>query len=193
MHDDPGAELAPLNYWAITILGWTCAVAAPFLLVMTSWWHYRATASESWPSVPGFLTSVEVTKSNTFVKRQGLKKVQTVSVRYSYEVDGKLFEAEKINVNRAEYRTAAGKGYGFKRTNDVRNPMAVTVYYNPSNPADAALTPGKTSKETFFFYITLIVLILAPVSLYILRDEYKWAVKTHPPEKKPKSKRTSRQ
>jgi hypothetical protein len=118
------------------------------------WSAFRQIAALNYASAPGRIThsAVKTTRSS-----RG-RAVYRPDIKYSFEVDGKTHEGSL-------YR------YGQPASNDKsasiivqQHPVgaAVTVYYNPADPADSLLHPGLTGTDLF------IALFLLPFNVVML-------------------------
>jgi hypothetical protein len=96
----------------------------------------KAEESRSWPTAPGRIIESRLIES-TSTDNDGMTSTSyKPSIRYTYEVGGKKLQGERLNRGMSMAYDA-----GTARGIMARYPMdaAVTVYYNPSAPAEAAL------------------------------------------------------
>lgn len=89
--------------------------------------------AQAWPSTEGLVRASEV-------RDEGGENGWRAHVPYRYEVDGRVYESSRIAVA-VEY---GREGLPAHQELAARFPVGaqVTVYYNPQNPADAALIKG---------------------------------------------------
>ena len=95
-----------------------------------------AKQSASWPTAQGRIVESRLIES-TSTDSDGMTSTSyKPSIRYTYEVGGKKYQGDRLN-------RGMGMAYdaGTARGIMARYPMdgAVTVYYNPAAPAEAAL------------------------------------------------------
>ena len=93
-----------------------------------------------WPTVPGEITSSEVQSGTERHHRKPIK-TYAAAIRYTYEVDGKAYESDQIQLGGSSETSQPGE---FERM-VKRYPEGkhVKVYYDPSDPATATLEPGE--------------------------------------------------
>lgn len=95
-------------------------------------WGYYSTgkASESWPSVPGRISSSQVIRSG---------KMYEARVIYDYEVNGQKLRGNQIGFmdgSTSNVRSIESVVQEFPEGKEVQ------VFYNPSVPVEAYLQPG---------------------------------------------------
>jgi len=97
----------------------------------------KAQASQSWPSVAGQVTGVDVGESQSTDSDGDRHTSYYPIVRYTYVVNGQSFAGDKLAFGP---RTGSGR---YAKAQAMANRYAagapVTVYYNPENPEDAVL------------------------------------------------------
>jgi hypothetical protein len=95
--------------------------------------------AHTWPTVRGTILSSEVESE---VKRHDNRPIETygAAVRYSYEVRGKTYESDQIQLGGTRETSDPDE---FEQT-VARYPAGkrVTVYYDPTDPGIATLEPG---------------------------------------------------
>lgn len=108
-------------------LGFSLIFALPFL---------RSFKTRRWPSVPGRIYSARIRENYNVTERERHYKPD---IRYEYRVAGKAFRGKRLGIY-----AQSNAGYVFATTAMERyaEGTAVTVYYNPANPADAVLIQG---------------------------------------------------
>ncbi len=104
----------------------------------------QALASRSWPSTPGKIVSadvVDVAPVNTDMDSRHRESYRPV-IEYAYEVNGKSY--------RANHRVFGDESISYGSQSkaeaiiaDYPPEQVVQVYYDPANPATAALLPGR--------------------------------------------------
>jgi hypothetical protein len=126
----------------ITIGGAACTVILPILIVGgIGYFIYRRSqqgqayrqAAATWPA-----TSGTVLMSTVQSKRTGRSHSIYPVVVYEYSVNGQSYQSQRI---KAGDQFMSIRITGEAQATDARYPVGatVTVYYNPSNPAESAL------------------------------------------------------
>ena len=113
-----------------------CAIACGLIMAgrMTI---RRAADSEKWPVVPGVVLETGVSA----VREEGRQRFRP-TVRYSYQVDGKRYECNRIQWAAAGFR----KYTRARRLLDrYRSGSAVKVHYDPTRPGMAVLQTGHSA------------------------------------------------
>ena len=96
--------------------------------------------SHKWPTVPGKIVASEL-ESDT--NRHDQKRITTyaAAIRYAYEVDGKPYESDQIQLGGSSETSQPEEFEGMvKRYPEGKR---VKVYYDPADPATATLEPGE--------------------------------------------------
>ncbi len=132
-------------------------IAFPYL-IWNLWKTLKtARASTSWPTVSGTITKVERFK-RLF---RSLPRVN-----YTYSVDGKSYNAERISF---------APGYRSKEVDEIMNRyrvgQAVPVSYPPEKPAEGVLQPGPHPQiiaSIRMFTICFVILLILNVVRYFL-------------------------
>ena len=138
------------GYWMVVLSIFSTGI----LLIRTTRKSARqADASQSWPATTG-----RITGSRTSYSR--FAKDWPVRVSYEYQVLGRSYTGTKV---------AFGVAKSYQYPSQARNDLAcyplnwqVTVYYDPSNPAEAVLERkvGDTSKTPFVKSLGVIAIFL---------------------------------
>jgi hypothetical protein len=124
----------------ITIVSVICAVAIPVAIVGAVFYFLRQSAkkseatnraAQSWPS-----TSGTVIKSRAEVSGGDHTSVSP-HVVYQYEVGGVSYQNNQLKAGWGSAYSAYGSAY--QVIDQYPEGAAVTVYYNPMNPAESAL------------------------------------------------------
>lgn len=121
-------------------------LAFPFLLWKAWQNHVTAKASTAWPTTTGTITKVERFKRFfRWLPRVG----------YTYSVDGKSYESERISF---------AAGYRPKEVDAVLSRysvgQSVPVYYPPSQPTEAVLESGSGPQVTAPLRMLIICFVL---------------------------------
>jgi len=121
-------------------------VAFPFLIWKAWQTHQTAKASTGWPTTTGTITKVERFK-------RLFRSLPRVA--YSYSVDGKPYNSERLSF---------ATGYRPKEVDEVLSRYAVgqsvPVSYLPTNPAEAVLEPGSNRQVTASIRLLIICFVL---------------------------------
>ena len=133
-------------FWAVGLLIVFVAFAAAILALVLVVRRIALQAvqqkireAQAWPSTEGLVLVSEV-------RDEGGENGWRGHVRYRYEVAGRLYESSRIAVG-VEYGREglqAHQELAARFPKDAR----VTVYYNPRNPADAALIKGDPNSNS---------------------------------------------
>lgn len=133
-------------------------IAFPFLLWKAWQNHQTAKASTAWLTTTGTITKVERFK-------RLFRSLPRVG--YSYLVDGKSYESERISF---------ATGYRPREVDAVLNRysagQSVPVFYSPSNANEAVLEPGSNRQVTAsirMLMICFILLIIVNIAQFYLR------------------------
>jgi hypothetical protein len=104
--------------------------------------------SLSWPSARG-----EIAHSAVFREMQDSSSssgpTYKADVAYRYQVKGRDFSSEQITL--ADYSSTTGRAQAI--VNRYPHGAAVTVYYNPANPAEAVLERGASGGLNLLYLI----------------------------------------
>ncbi len=129
----------------------------------------EAGESTRWPSTPGAIVSAEVQEQRPLQSHSGYQKTDYLPVvKYSYTVSGtshtgshRTFNDDVVVYGSTDKAEAAIEKYPVGKT--------VQVYFNPTNPADAVLEPGKAgpSWRSLTAGILCLVLTIVPILLAI--------------------------
>ncbi len=112
--------------------------------------YVKSQASKSWPTTQGSVVSSEVTAHRSRSKKGHHRTTYGANVRYEYTVNGVQYSSDKISFG--EYRTHS-RGPA-QATVDRYPPGAeVVVYYNPDQPEEAVLEPGKMGGIMILFIV----------------------------------------
>lgn len=110
----------------------------------------NAYKTKSWPTTQGTVITSEVMRSSRYVPH----------IVYTYAVDSVDFSSEKVRLkDMAQYKFQADAA---EAADKYPVNAKVTVYYNPTNAAEAILEPGIKGEHIFMFLIGLII-FLAPL------------------------------
>ena len=101
----------------------------------------QAGASENWPHTSGVIVISTVSQSREYDSRKKrTKTVYRANIGYAYLVDGKRFQGDKISFS----GTGTSRKSASQLTAKYPKKKEVDVYYDPVEPENAVLEPGKT-------------------------------------------------
>ena len=92
-----------------------------------------------WPTTPGRIVSADVEEYLATDSNQRLRTQYKSSVVYAYEVNGRRYQGDRVNLGITISATVPGLAQ--RTANKYPVGRAVTVYYNPENPGEAVLHP----------------------------------------------------
>lgn len=115
-----------------------------------------ARAQAAWPSVTGQVTAVET--DTVWLAGRFPRMVNAVRVVYEYRVGDELFSSDQVNNNAVPVEVESLEGARLLATYPAG--AAVTVYYDPDDPAQSVLERAPTSGA---FMAGLTMLALAAV------------------------------
>lgn len=123
-----------------------------YLIIHSQRSKTKAAQSQSWPLVKGVISETSI---STQEHNEVLRYVP--NVRYTYEVDGKLYQGKQITF---------GSGVEFGSRQKAAEYLAqypvdaeVSVYYNPEKPAEAVLQQVAT-KTTVGLIIGIVLVVI---------------------------------
>lgn len=135
-------------------------VGSPVLISTT----LDARASATWPTTPGRIDKVEVEHYTSSSRSSGTSRRRwEVMIRYRYTVAGR--ERTSGRVKWVAKETYGKKADAMAAAARYRDHRAVTVYYDPTDPASTVLRPGPSTDSEIAPYI---MLVLGAVGLFLL-------------------------
>jgi hypothetical protein len=137
------------------ILSLLISLAACVWFIFELWSARRGWATLNWPSVPGVILIAALSTSRAF----GSGGPFVMTVRYSYEVDGKPFEGTRLQYGHDSFDSTYLEAAAKKRLAGYEPGKATRVHFNPRNPNDAVLEPGV--KPHTYLYLLLSAAFLA--------------------------------
>ncbi|HEX7556302.1 MAG TPA: DUF3592 domain-containing protein [Leptolinea sp.] len=117
----------------------------------------EAGESKNWPAVPGRITYSDI---STLTPEREVDRTRTSSyapdLEYAYTVQGTSYRSKRIG-----FGTVISSTHASAASFVERHPagMAVTIYYNPQNPA-AAVLQKKVGSQTGLLVLISITLLL---------------------------------
>jgi len=141
----------------LVLLG--CFAGGVWMIVHTINSKRKAEASQSWPGVQGTVTKTWIQNIETQDSEGMTSTTFKPRVSYEYSVGGQAYSGERLAFG-------AGKAYGRHRKAEevlAAYPVngAVTVYYDPQNPAEATLL--QQAQGGLGMIIAGAILILIPI------------------------------
>lgn len=138
IHAPPEHYESPIVRYGLRIVAVVLVVVGVVSAVTITASIRDARASASWPSVPGQVSESTVEESSS-----GTSRSFKASVRYDYAVDGRTYTNHAIGFSDSGGADRAGaEGVTAK----YPNKSAVTVYYNPTDPQNAVLERGTSTR-----------------------------------------------
>lgn len=125
-------------------LALTWFMPLPFLLVglaICSWGWLKVQEGKrtlAWPAVDGTVLSATVEQTMAGVS-MGTERRAFGAVRYRYRWNGKDYDADRVQLTNRTFLTPWLAARSIKA---YRAGMAVKVFVNPAEPAEAVLVPG---------------------------------------------------
>ena len=150
-------------------LYWARIAAAVFALLIVNQgigiWRFRRKASKGlkWPSTEGKIIASSV--ETTSVDQETRDERSSVSVSYSYAVDGKSYKGSRIGWGKkAVMLTPAAQ------TLSMRYPVGATVpvFYDPRKPGSSLLEPRARSNSVAMTAMTLFLIVFSAIEIGVL-------------------------
>jgi hypothetical protein len=145
-------------------IGFKLVIGASYVagFCIAGWGVYCVTRSRiaaDWPSVQGTVNSCEI-KSESGMEHGSTS--YRVEVDYSYAVSGTQYHGDRIAFG---YSGSSLYADHAKLHDKFFKGQAVTVRYNPSNPADSVLTSGFNWESAFPLVAGLLMVLFTTVVL----------------------------
>ena len=123
----------------------------------------RASASRSWPSVTGHISSSQIVPAG-----QGRgQKLYRAEVEFSYTVDGETYSLRQQPTDR-QGRQRGPKAWARQVSLAFKPDTAVPIYHAPGNPKRATLQPGHSSISAPRWYVIGGVMLLLSLGMHAL-------------------------
>ena len=119
-------------------------------------------AAERWPSAPGKILATEPQRRGG---SSGRNQYYVPLVRYSYVVNGREREGSRL---RFGYTSARSRGGAEAMLAPYPVGAEVKVRYDPDNPDQSVLEPGKTSANMLFLAIACAFLFLGGAAIVVM-------------------------
>ncbi len=132
-------------YFGIIAVG--CVAGAPVSGYFLTKIFLEARASANWPSVTGTLTRTQVLEGE-------LGRYYT-DISYTYNIGNDQFIGTRIRTSDGQYNVHNGEVQAIA---GLIEGNTVTVYYNPSDPAQSVLKNGVSPEEYVLLFIPLVML-----------------------------------
>lgn len=148
-----------MTYVFPLLFGGVFAVLGIGLLVFGLRERRRAKTTEKWPTANGNIVSARIDQNTRTERSQGrtyTRTTHTPVVEYTYEVNGKAFQGNRIFPG-ANMSYDLGTAQGI--INRYQPGQATTVHYDPADPAQAVLET-QTKGGSIFLIIGGIFLVL---------------------------------
>ena len=118
---------------------------------------YKAHQSSSWSSTNGYVTESKIYKKRSSSSKKNKFKY-TISLAYTYEANGKQFNAHQIFFG--ETKSTSSKARSHAVIEKYPTDSDITVYYDPQEPSQAVLEPGIQSVTYLPLGLGLIFLLV---------------------------------
>ncbi|MEZ4668748.1 MAG: DUF3592 domain-containing protein [Anaerolineae bacterium] len=156
-----------MNFSFMNSMGSTISilVGLPFLLVamvlfvMALRGRRKAAVTRQWPSTNGRVISSDIEMRYSSGSNHSGYSPYPVVV-YEYEVAGKRFMNNKIGSG----TQVGGSLIAQPTVNRYPVGMKVPVYYNPENPIDSVLEPGKSTSSTILLWVSVLIIVILAVT-----------------------------
>ena len=140
----------------------------------------RSQASESWPSVPGKILHSEIAEHTSRSGQGKTTKSDTdyeVKVRYSYEVQGRSLEGNRLRFASWSHDERSAASKELKRYPKGKE---VTVYYDPENPENTTLIKGFERWFTQIVVPAIFLLFGSILGIFLIRSMWQNRVRHSP-------------
>ncbi len=126
----------------MSVAGVACAVILPIVIIgVVGYILYKRSqqsnmarqAAQSWPSTTGTVLTSTIQVSHT-----GRSRAETPVAIYTYEVNGQSYQGQTIKAG-DQYMSVRFSGDAINTMGRYPVGKKVSVYYNPTNPAESAL------------------------------------------------------
>jgi len=149
MRNKQGSPLAGIIIAAIMIVGGWLAYQH-----LTKPMADEADASESWVKTRGTITHSDIKRD----RNSDGKTMYSADIRYEFEVDGEVFEGDKISFG-ADF-SSSDASVAKKRLKKYTRLKTVDVYYDPEFPGSSVLKPGGNMWTIIIKYAPLLFSLL---------------------------------
>ena len=142
---------------------WFFLIAGLLSLLYSRYGLKLIRASTTWPSVEGQVVSASVEHAGHFHKGPDYY----ASVTYRYQVDGEVYTSNR-------YELITGGRYYYNRDDAAEEirpyPVgaSVQVFYDPSDPAQAVLSPGPNGSVGFIFVMGICLCLFGPLIYWLV-------------------------
>jgi hypothetical protein len=109
----------------------------------------KARESASWPSVEGEIAHSAVLYQPDTTSTTGNTATYKADIAYRYKVNGANYSSSKISL--LDLASTPGRAQSIVQR--YPDQSTVQVYYNPSNPSEAALEPDNTGGINFLYVV----------------------------------------
>jgi hypothetical protein len=134
------------------------------LIISSALQSRHAQATTHWPSVPGKVLRAEIRPVEAFREKKQKVLLYAADVAYRYTVDGKEHIAGTIRPDLQSQPTTAEAERLIELYPVGKN---VAVYYNPANPADAVLEPGRNPQTISLLVCGIALTIVSGIMVAI--------------------------
>jgi hypothetical protein len=112
-------------------------------IILSAQYAWSAVQSVNWPTADGRIISSEIdSQSNHASRRTTDRRTYIATVRYRYSVDGESYEGTRIAFD--ELHSYDTREQAQAVLDNFENQRSIAVYYDPTDPTNAALITGGT-------------------------------------------------
>lgn len=137
------------------LVGLPFVILAIILLALAVRGRRKAAATLKWPSTSGRVISSDIEMRHSS-DSDGSHYTPYPVVVYEYEVAGRRYMNNKIGSG----TQIGGSLITQPAVNRYPAGLNVAVYYNPDDPVDAVLEPGKSTSSTILLGIAILIIVI---------------------------------
>lgn len=116
----------------------------------------KAEATKQWMPVKGRIVDSYLETHEDFDEDHGTQRSYAPHVEYEYEVNGTTYRSTTIQPGTRTFISSRGKAEA--EVARYAPGSEVSVFYDPANPAEAVLQPGKASQAGLIIGIVFLVI-----------------------------------
>jgi hypothetical protein len=124
----------------------------------------KAQATKNWPSVAGKVIRAQIVPVEKIREKKQKLVLFRPEVVYSYTVDGKEFVTDTI---RADLSAQAQTAEAELLLEKYPAGQSVAVFYNPANPAEAVLEPGRNPQTQSLLICGIALVVVSTIMLVV--------------------------
>lgn len=136
----------PLGLFALGFFVWGFIVAG------------RARAARRWPLAPGMVMYSGLGSRRTTTSSGGRSTVYQAQVIYRYQVDGQIYEGDRLNFGSA-WTGGFNSGGQARKVEEYPPGRRIEVHYNPADPTQAVLEPRAPVSRLYWLMSALMLVM----------------------------------